>query len=60
MNELKRLVAEHCPNGVEYVALGEVCKIYKGQQLNKEFLKKSEITPLIMAGLIIRDLPKAP
>jgi hypothetical protein len=29
MNKIQQLIAQHCPNGVEFKKLGEVCEIYR-------------------------------
>lgn len=31
MNEIEKLIAELCPNGVEWKELGEVCRIETGR-----------------------------
>lgn len=38
MNKLEELIAELCPDGVEYVKVGEVINLKKGKQLNKDYL----------------------
>ena len=40
MSKLEELIKELCPNGVEYVNLGEVADIHKGVQLNKKEMAK--------------------
>ena len=48
---IQKLIQEYCPNGVEYKTLGEVCKIEKGEQLNKEVLLKEGQFPVINGGI---------
>jgi type I restriction enzyme S subunit len=38
MTKLETLIAELCPNGVEYLALSEVCKLSAGGDVPKEAL----------------------
>ena len=40
MSKLDRLIAELCPDGVEYKALGECCKISAGGDVPREALSK--------------------
>ena len=35
------LIKEHCPNGVEWKELGEVCVVKTGQQINKTFIQNN-------------------
>lgn len=51
MSKLEELIAKLCPNGVEYKPLGEVCKIEKGKQLNKEILLEQGQYPVINGGI---------
>lgn len=39
MSKLERLIAELCPNGVEYKAVGEISNISRGKVMSKEFLR---------------------
>ncbi|WP_291946946.1 restriction endonuclease subunit S [Campylobacter sp.] len=43
---------ENPKNGVEFKALGEVCKIYKGSQLNKMLLYSNGKYPVINGGIL--------
>ena len=45
------LIAELCPDGVEYVKLGDVIKLEKGKQLNKEFLTEQGKYPAYNGGV---------
>ena len=51
MTKLKNLIYELCPNGVDYVALGTVCQISKGTQLNKSEMKIAGPYPVINGGV---------
>ncbi len=51
MSELQRLINELCPNGVEYVSLGNVCKIVKGVQFNKADMNDEGSYPVINGGI---------
>ncbi len=51
MSKLERLLAELCPDGVEYCELKEYCKILKGKQLNKELLLKEGEYPAYNGGI---------
>ena len=37
MSELEKLIKKHCPNGVEYKTLGEVCE-YGKERISAEML----------------------
>ena len=39
MSKLEELIAELCPDGVEYRALAEIARISRGQVMSKEFLR---------------------
>lgn len=51
MSELQRLINKLCPNGVEYVSLGNVCKIVKGVQFNKADMNDEGSYPVINGGI---------
>ncbi len=51
MTRLNELINELCPNGVEYKTLGEVCKIEKGIQFNKENMNDVGTFPVINGGI---------
>ncbi|MGO3018149.1 MAG: restriction endonuclease subunit S, partial [Anaerococcus sp.] len=51
MSRLNELIEEFCPNGVEYRRLEEVCKITKGEQLNKTKFISSGEYPVINGGI---------
>ena len=44
-------MSELCPDGVEFVPLGRVCDITKGEQINKINLCKSGTYPVINGGI---------
>jgi len=41
MNRIEKLIAELCPNGVEWKRLGEVCETQRGRVISKEDLKRN-------------------
>ena len=41
MCRLEELIAEYCPDGVEYVTLGDVCEVKAGQNINKKFISEN-------------------
>ena len=51
MNSFEQMIVKHCPNGVEYKPLGDVCKIEKGAQLNRELLSPAGAYPVINGGI---------
>ena len=50
MSTLKELLNKHCPDGVEYKTLEDVCIIYTGEQLNRKNMIK-EGYPVINGGI---------
>ncbi|MBW5393186.1 restriction endonuclease subunit S [Brachyspira pilosicoli] len=50
MSTLKELLKKHCPDGVEYKTLEDVCIIYTGEQLNRKNMIK-EGYPVINGGI---------
>ena len=50
MSKLEKLLANLCPNGVEYKPLDEVCRIEKGIQFNKTDMLKQGTYPVINGG----------
>jgi|LSQX01.3.fsa_nt_gb type I restriction enzyme S subunit len=51
MNKIDELIAQYCPNGVEYKKLGEVCEIKTGQQVSKiEIQQNPGKFPVINSG----------
>ncbi len=51
MNKIEELIQQLCPNGVEIKELGEVIKLEKGKQLNKELLSENGAYPAYNGGL---------
>lgn len=51
MKSIDELIAELCPNGVEYKPLGAVCEIAKGEQLNRDSLLEHGRYPVINGGI---------
>ena len=52
MSELERLIQEHCPNGVSYLTLSEVCRFQNGFAF-KSGLFKSEGSPILRITNIV-------
>ncbi|MEM3265342.1 MAG: restriction endonuclease subunit S [Thermoplasmata archaeon] len=51
MNKIEKLIVEFCPEGVEYKELGEVVRLEKGKQLNKELLSDVGKYPAYNGGI---------
>jgi len=51
MSKLEALITTLCPDGVDYLIVGDVCKIYKGKQLNKELLTEEGKYPAYNGGI---------
>lgn len=49
MNEIEKLIAELCPNGVEWKELGEVCEFKRGQSLTSKKAVAGDV-PVISGG----------
>lgn len=49
MNEIEKLIAELCPNGVEWKELGEVCIFKRGQSLTSKAAVAGDV-PVISGG----------
>lgn len=39
MSRLEQLIAELCPDGVEFVAIEEICDITRGRVMSKDYLR---------------------
>lgn len=50
MTYIDDLIKKHCPNGVEWKELGEVCEVNKGKQLNKNLLTDGGQYPAYNGG----------
>ena len=51
MSRFEEFIMDHCPNGVEYVSVGELCSIQTGSQLNRETLKDVGEYPVYNGGI---------
>jgi len=51
MSKLDELIAELCPDGVEYMPVGELCSIQTGSQINKENFKNVGEYPVYNGGI---------
>ena len=52
MNKIEKLIAELCPDSVEWKKLGEVCKVLRGERLTKKELSSEFQYPVFHGGLI--------
>jgi type I restriction enzyme S subunit len=50
MNKIQQLIAEHCPNGVEFKKLSEVCEIKRGVRVTKNNLISNGKYPVVSGG----------
>ena len=41
MSKLQELIKQHCPNGVEYKKLGEVCELSRGKVYSKTYIAEN-------------------
>lgn len=51
MNKIEELLAQLCPNGVEFKELGEVVKVLRGRRLTRNQLTPDEKYPVFHGGL---------
>lgn len=51
MNELEKLIKKHCPDGVEYKPLGEVCEIKRGIRVTRNSLEERGKIPVYQNSL---------
>ena len=49
MSRLEELIQQHCPDGVEYKQLGDVCLMERGTSATKGTLQEGDI-PVISGG----------
>jgi type I restriction enzyme S subunit len=49
MNKIQQLIAEHCPNGVEFKKLGEVCEFQRGTTITAKDAVEGDV-PVIAGG----------
>ena len=48
MNKIEKLIAELCPDGVEWKKLGEVAELKRGTAISKDKIKNGDIP--VIAG----------
>ncbi len=51
MSKLQELIAELCPNGVEFKKLGVVCSVLRGKRLTKDKLSAENAYPVFHGGI---------
>ncbi len=51
MNKIEQLIAEHCPNGVEWKELGEVAELKRGVRITKKDLIEHGDYPVFSGGI---------
>ena len=51
MNKIEELIAQLCPNGVEFRELGDVVKVLRGRRLTRNQLTPDEKYPVFHGGL---------
>ena len=51
MDKINELIQQYCPDGVEYVNVGDVCDIHKGVQFNKSDMKEMGSYPVMNGGI---------
>ena len=51
VNKIERLIAELCPEGVEFKELGELVRILRGKRLTKNQLSDDEKYPVYHGGI---------
>ena len=51
MGKIDELIQQYCPDGVEYVNVGDVCDIHKGVQFNKSDMKEMGSYPVMNGGI---------
>jgi type I restriction enzyme S subunit len=51
MNKIEKLIQQHCPNGVEFKELGEVCDISRGVRVTKKDLIENGKYPVVSGGI---------
>ena len=51
MSRLEQLIAELCPDGVEYVKLSSICDIKRGERVTKSQLIEDGIYPVFSGGV---------
>lgn len=51
MKSIEEMIKELCPEGVEYVKLGEVCEILRGNRVTKKQILSEGLYPVISGGI---------
>ena len=51
MGKIDELIQQYCPDGVEYVNVGDMCDIHKGVQFNKSDMKEMGSYPVMNGGI---------
>lgn len=51
MSKLNDLINKLCPDGVEFVKLGETCEVLRGKRLTKKQLSETEKYPVFHGGI---------
>lgn len=51
MNRIEKMIEKLCPDGVEFMELGELCSIETGEQLNKTNLFNKGLYPVLNGGI---------
>ena len=51
MSKIEELIQQYCPDGVEYVKLGEVCEIRTGKGITKKDAENAGEYPIISGGI---------
>ena len=52
MKNLETLIQELCPDGVEFVKLGDVCDVLRGRRLTKKQLSDNNSYPVFHGGIL--------
>lgn len=52
MSELNDLIQKLCPDGVEFVKLGDVCDVLRGRRLTKKQLSDNNSYPVFHGGIL--------
>ena len=50
-SKIEKLIAELCPNGVEFKKLGDVCEVLRGKRLTKKELSDNDKYPVFHGGI---------
>ena len=50
-SKIEKLIAELCPNGVEFKELGKVCEVLRGKRLTKKELSGNDKYPVFHGGI---------